>query len=41
MKSQGQLATDRISAAIDGPATEPVATTSELIATPRPSNRDG
>lgn len=40
-KSQGHEATDRIEAATDGPATEAVATTIELIAIPRPSCDDG
>ena len=40
-KSQGHEATDRIEAATDGPATDAVATTIELIAMPRPSCDDG
>ena len=36
--SHGQEATDKIAAAIDGPATDAVATIIELMATPRPSS---
>jgi hypothetical protein len=39
--SHGHEATDRIAAATDGPATEAVATTIELIAMPRPSWDEG
>lgn len=39
--SQGQLATDRIAAATEGPAMEAVATTSEFTAMPRPSRARG
>ena len=39
--SHGQDATDRMAAATVGPATDEVATTSELIAIPRPSCADG
>ena len=39
--SQGQLATDKMPAATVGPAMEDVATTSELIAMPRPSMARG
>ena len=40
-KSHGHDATDKMAAATDGPATAAVATTSELIAMPRPSLADG
>jgi hypothetical protein len=40
-KSHGHEATDRMAAATDGPATEEVATTSELMAMPLPSCDDG
>ena len=39
--SQGQLATDRMAAATEGPAMDEVATTSELMAMPRPSMARG
>ena len=39
--SHGHDATDRMPAATEGPATEAIATTIELIATPRPSRSDG
>ena len=39
--SQGQLATDKMAAATEGPAMDAVATTSELTAMPRPSKARG
>ena len=39
--NQGQEAANKMAAAIVGPATEAVATTSELMAMPRPSRRTG
>ncbi len=40
-KSHGHEATDRMAAATEGPATEDVATTIELMAMPRPSSAEG
>ncbi|MDT4848790.1 hypothetical protein FQZ97_828910 [compost metagenome] len=40
-KSHGHDATDKIAAATEGPATDEVATTSELMAMPRPSCAEG